>query len=149
MALPKLLKHLKDLGALSAGDLLKYDGEKLVKAVDGTDFITATSGTTNGWNWVKYSDGRAECSIETSKACSVTNVWGTLYESAGFIPPAFPFTFAAPPSCTFIPLDNCLIEVSGSVSATGPGAIVILRPDKVDSDARAWKYGIRAYGRWK
>ena len=38
MALPKLLKHLKDLGALSAGDLLKYDGEKLAKAVPGTDY---------------------------------------------------------------------------------------------------------------
>lgn len=38
MALPKLLKHLKDLGALSAGDLLKYDGEKVAKAIPGTDY---------------------------------------------------------------------------------------------------------------
>lgn len=38
MALPKLLKHLKDLGALSAGDLFKYDGEKVVKAAPGMDY---------------------------------------------------------------------------------------------------------------
>lgn len=32
MEQPRLLKHLEDLKALQPGDLLKYDGEKLVKA---------------------------------------------------------------------------------------------------------------------
>lgn len=149
MALPKLLQYMQDVSGLTAGDMLKYDGNKLVKAVDGTDYITAIRGTTNGWNWVKYSNGWAECHIKTSKVCVVNNKWGVLYESIGFSPPKFPFAFAAVPDCFYVPLDSCLIEVSSTASTTDPGVLIILRPDSVPTATRAWIYGIHAFGRWK
>lgn len=135
--------------SLTNGALLKYDGTKLVRAVDGTDYITATRGTTNGWRWVKYSNGWAECHLKASKACAVNNKWGVLYESIGFAPPDFPFPFVEIPDCYPVPLDSCLIETSSTATKTSPGVLIILRPDSVPTATRAWIYGIHASGRWK
>lgn len=148
MALPKLLKHLKDLGALSAGDLFKYDGEKVVKAVDGADYLTATSGTTNGWNWVKYSDGRAECHIESSYTGPVPHAWGNLYESEGFNMPAYPFTFVGLPKTVITSVDGCFMEIMHNGTAKTPGGAYIIRPDAVTGN-RQWFYNVSAFGRWK
>ena len=87
MALPKLLKHLKDLGALSAGDLLKYDGEKLVKAVPGADYDKLECGD---WTPVVYI-GESICPCEwrngryakLGKLVFVTCSFGTGAKPAG------------------------------------------------------------------
>lgn len=134
---------------LQAGDLLKYNGTKLVKAVDGTDYITSETGTTNGWDWVKYSDGRAECYINTTYTGEVNKAWGSLYASEGFVGPNYPFAFSGTPCFLMVPKDSCLVYPAGNGNATSPGGLYILRPDKVDLTTRAWAYSITVFGRWK
>ena len=148
MALPKILQYMQDVSGLAAGSLLKYDGSKLVKAVDGTDYITAETGTTNGWDWAKYSDGRAECHIKTSYTGLVNKAWGNLYESEGFVMPAYPFAFKTLPNAIITSVDGCFVELMHNGTATTPGGAYIIRPDQV-AGSRQWYYNISAFGRWK
>lgn len=150
MALPKILQYTQDISDLTTGDLLKYDGSKLVKAVDGTDYITAISGTTDGWDWIKYSDGRAECRTIVSPWMSADKAWGNLYESSvPFTLPNFPFTFAAIPYVDPVARASFFIDYSsGTATTTSPGKLYIVRPNSV-TGATFWALQITATGRWK
>lgn len=97
MEQPRLLKHLEDLKALQPGDLLKYDGEKLVKAIAGTDY-GAIVGSNSNSRWVKYADGTMLLTMDHTASCVISETAGNLFRGNAGIPPDFPVPFVAPPS---------------------------------------------------
>lgn len=82
MALPKLLEHLKELGALRLGDLLQFDGEG-VKAFQPSA-ITTTNATKRSWTSIKYTSPMvAQDQVITQVGTGLTCTEGRVLVGAG------------------------------------------------------------------
>ena len=69
--------------------ILNYIGKKAV--------FLESSGTTDGWDWFKYSDGTAKCFKKTVKKLNFTRDRVSIGYSADSIIENYPFSFAKEP----------------------------------------------------
>ena len=113
------------------------------------------SGKKGIWEYVKYSDGRAECWGITKRTVNCTAAWGDwFYNSGDYIYEKYPFTFIEPPVCNY----GLNSYGSGSVSvvemtrgvestATTTTQIMVARPTSVSGINVEVHW--RVIGRWK
>lgn len=118
---------------------------------DFGDFIV-DQGQANGWTYVKYDSGRAECwGVGEHTNVPISKAWGSLYISNATFQSAFPFAFAAAPvvSYTIESSSSCWGMPSGSgfTSETKTGVIQLCRATSAeDLTVRIHWYAV---GRWK
>lgn len=153
MGLPKILKHMEELSGLSAGDLLRYDGSGIAKAIAGTDYVTpsgiAAVGSVSGRGYyVKFADGTLLQWNKSQYSGYTTDIaYGTLYYTTltGF---TFPVAFASTPH-TLVSSVNSNWYISSSIesyTATSTGRVFIYGVAKHNANfSLSWL----AVGRWK
>lgn len=117
----------------------------------GSDSVVA-SGTSGGWNYIKYSSGIALCwGSRNFSGCVVNQAWGSLYKDNGSTvePRSYPFPFAsAPDEFGGIHGNNSSLMLLGTVANTATTSVgyVIARPTSATVSGTAW---FLAIGRWK
>lgn len=113
------------------------------------------SGKTGIWEYVKYSDGRAECWGITKRTVNCTAAWGSwFYNSGDYIYEKYPFTFAAPPVCNY-GLNSygtgsaSVVEMTRGVQSTTTETtqIMVARPTSVSGINIEVHWSVK--GRWK
>ena len=107
------------------------------------------SGVTDGWTWIKYGDGIAECWRRSGQIVDITNSKGMMYYGACKAE-TFPFTFAAVPVChTSVECPNILLIGShGVASTTRPAQICVFKPEDANQEEQVTVV-YHAIGRWK
>ncbi len=113
------------------------------------------SGVKGIWEYIKYSDGRAECWGVTAKTVNCTGAWGSwFYNSGDYIYEEYPFEFIKPPVCNY----SLNSYGTGSVSvvemtrgaestATTTTQIMVARPTSVSGINVEVHWNVK--GRWK
>lgn len=137
---------------LQAGDILKYDGSKLVKAVEGVDY-GATVGANSNSRWAKYADGTMVLTMDYVAAASISVAAGQVFRGNAGIPPDFPVAFAAPPKTQITLYDAFGMWLGGTeklpstTNATDKSLLSLFSWQKVASAPIT--VSIHAFGRWK
>lgn len=143
MERPKLLGHLEELGELQAGDLLRYDGNGLAKAIPGVDYGAASGGDISNGAWCKLYDGMLFCWGEAV---------GTQTDANGKIHMSYPVAGAG----TLVPIvtprwgSNSTIRlVVGGPTAQGFDVYYFNSPDNTPYGNAVQNVTWFAIGRWK
>lgn len=108
------------------------------------------SGTSNGWTWIKYSNGIAKCWKNKTWSVSVTNAWGTGLYYGTITGENFPAgLFIATPTISFqnITGTSVMCMNSSDASATNTGDIQVARG--TSSSGAGGTISIHAIGKWK
>jgi hypothetical protein len=125
------------------GDWIDMNGRAIV-----------SQGTTDGWTWVKYADGTAECWRRVSQTADITTSWSNIYYG-NCQEVVFPFSFYS------APVVNASVESgygmwlmswagsdsSGTALANKPASLRVVRP--TSTAAASFIIAYHAIGRWK
>lgn len=121
------------------------------KVTGGIDAVVE-EGQTDGWHWMKYANGIAQCWRRVSQTIDITTQWGSLYYGTTQTV-FFPFTFAYVPVCTisteYLEAENpsCFVVSNGRTTTTQAANILLARPtEKTGVDCVVVYHAI---GRWK
>ena len=121
------------------------------KVTDGIDAVVE-QGETDGWYWMKYANGVAECWRRVSQTIDITTQWGSFYYGTPQVV-YFPFEFAYVPVCNISTEyqaagnPSCFVASNGRTTTTQAANILLARPtEKTGVDCVVVYHAI---GRWK
>ena len=121
------------------------------KVTGGIDAVVE-QGETDGWYWMKYANGVAECWRRVSQTIDITTQWGGFYYGTPQVV-NFPFTFAYVPVCNISTEyqaagnPSCFVASNGRTTTTQAANILLARPtEKTGVDCVVVYHAI---GRWK
>lgn len=129
---------------------LEFDSTNLNNTIDGRITNAIETGTTNGWTWVKYSNGIAECWKNKTWSVSVSNAWGTGLYYGTITGETFPTNlFIATPVISFqnITGTSVMCMNSSNASSTNTGDIQVARG--TSSSGAGGTISIIAKGKWQ
>jgi len=107
-------------------------------------------GSTANGDFIQYSDGTLICWKKANYTATITNTWGTLYESTERVDFGdFPKTFISPPTVTATnaSASGCFIEGVANTSTTSWGSSYLVRPNSRSS--ATYTISLIAIGKWK
>lgn len=154
-------KYNEQDNALDSAWDIHMNGNKvtgLPTPVDDTDAVPlgflqdyiVEQGTSGIWTYRKWSSGIAECrGIEVRESVALTNAWGSLFESAGYVVDLPVDLFVETPlfSITLVGSRGVMLDVYSEGSKTQTPHISAVRP--TSETVEVLNTSIVAYGRWK
>lgn len=131
-----------------AGDSWVYGKWKVTGGLDAV----VEQGETDGWTWMKYANGTAECWCRVSQTIDITTGWGNMFYGTPKVV-TFPFTFAYVPVCNISTEyqaagnPSCFVVSNGRTTTTQAANILLARPTEKTAVDCVVVY--HAIGRWK
>ena len=155
MLVRRLMKVLSNL--MGNGSKIKYtevaiqrdnNNMNIKEYVDG---VVESGSNTNG-TYIKYADGTMICTKIVNAVASITNTWGSLYESGDVDLGDFPETFISKPIISVTNASDvgagAIIEAVFGVSTTSAGKCWLCRGTS-RATAVPYMLNIIAIGKWR
>lgn len=112
------------------------------------DIYIIESGVLRGWNYVKYSNGTADCWTDRSFTFTGSTGWVSPWYFADAPAINFPFTFSRPPVCNYDKYTYSqltILTIATNVTASQTPVFRILKPSSFGSSVEM-RISIRATG---
>lgn len=145
------IKSVVNNNANNIGDLSNLTTPTTTNLVGAINSIVESGSNTNG-TYIKYADGTMICTKIINAVTSITNTWGSLYESGDVDLGDFPETFISKPIISVTNASDvgagAMIEAVFGVSTTSAGQCWLCRGTPRASTV-PYMLNIIAIGKWK